>query len=131
MEDFRKVWHMWILLVFLFVAILIKYSTCKNLDYLGKEKKRKYPKYIHICTYTIICINHIHKIHVYNPGCLFPSSCLAYILPIVPSMVQLLSNDCSVGVNHRPCSSCQHFAIAVSEFLKAPGSILLSYCFHL
>ena len=35
LEDFRKVLLMWILLVFLCVAILIKYSTCKILGYLG------------------------------------------------------------------------------------------------
>ena len=41
-----------------------------------------------------------------------------FVIPIIPSMVQLLSNDCSAGVNHKPCFLVNSLPLQFLSFSK-------------
>lgn len=80
------------------VAVSIKHSSYKNLDYSWRGKKHKSSKihtHMQIPNDTYVCI-YIHKVHIHRHdlGYLLSRSCLAGLhLP----WVQLLSNDWSAG----------------------------------
>lgn len=73
---------MWILLVYLCVAILIKYSTCKNLDYLGYKKKAHISKiHTHMQIYNRMYKSYIQNTCIYS-RLPYPQQlpCLYYLL---------------------------------------------------
>ena len=98
------------------VAILIKYLSYKNLDYLGSENSTNRQIYIHMQ----ICTNiqrqiYIYKLHMHGLGYLIPRSCLAWYYTF-PGYNSYLMID-PWGTDHKPWFSCQHLPLQLQSFL--------------